>query len=111
MNELQRLDIFLSKNPKPQIVYVAGPYSQGDVAINVRTAMEVGMRINDAGHYAVIPHLTHFLHMTFPKPYEYWLKLDNRILPRCTSLYKIPGESSGADKEKFLAQKLGLIII
>ena len=96
---------------KPEIIYIAGPYSQGDVAVNVRTAMEVGMIYNDAGHYAVIPHLTHFLHMVFPRPYDYWLDLDNRIIPSCTAIHRIKGESSGADKEMELAKKLGLKIL
>ena len=95
----------------PEIIYVAGPYSKGDVALNVRKAMEVGMRFNDAGHYAVIPHFTHFLHMTFPRPYEYWLDLDNRIIPSCTAMHRIEGESSGADKEINFAKKLGLKIL
>ena len=96
---------------KPKIIYIAGPYSQGDVAVNVRNAMEVGMEFNDVGHYAVIPHLTHFLHMTFPRPYKYWLKLDNLIIPRCDSIYRINGDSSGADKEMDFAKKLGLEIL
>ena len=96
---------------KPEIIYIAGPYSKGDVAINVRNAMEVGMYYNDAGHYAVIPHFTHFLLMTFPRPYEYWLELDNRILPYCTAIHRIKGESSGADKEMDYAKRLGLKIL
>jgi hypothetical protein len=96
---------------KPEIIYVAGPYSQGDVAENVRNAMYKGMEINDLGHYAVIPHLTHFLHMFNPRPYKYWLDLDNRIIPKCTAITRIAGESDGADKELELAMKLGLKIL
>jgi hypothetical protein len=73
--------------------------------------MEIGTYFNDIGNYAVIPHLTHFLHMTFPKPYEYWIDLDNRIIPSCTAFYRIPGPSSGADKEFELAKSLGLKIL
>jgi len=91
-----------------KVVYIAGPYSNGDVAVNVRNAIEVGMRIADLGHYPLIPHLTHFAHLLFPRPYEYWLELDNRILERCDVLYRMSGSSSGADKELELAKKLGV---
>jgi len=96
---------------EPEVIFVAGPYSQGNMAYNVRKAMEVGIKLNDMGHYAVIPHFTHFLDMMFPRPYEYWLELDNRIIPKCTALYRIPGASSGADKELELAKSLGLKIL
>ena len=92
------------------IVYVAGPYSNGDVAINVRNAIEIGMRIFDTGHYSVIPHLTHFAHMLFPRDYEEWLDIDSRIIPKCDILLRIPGKSSGADKEVELAQSLNIPI-
>jgi hypothetical protein len=96
---------------KKDLIYVAGPYSQGDTAINVRNAIEIGMTYNDMGYYAVIPHMTHFLHLLFPRPYEYWLELDNRILPYCKGFHRIEGPSSGADKEMEFAKSLGLKIL
>ena len=64
------------------IIYVAGPYSKGDVAVNVRNAIDYGMKLNDQGHYAVIPH--------------------------CHEVHQLPGKSSGADKEMELARSLGI---
>ena len=90
------------------IIYVAGPYSKGDVAVNIRKAIDFGMKLNDQGHYAIIPHLTHFIHMIHPRPYEYWLDLDNRVIPCCDKLIRLTGESSGADKEVELAKSLGV---
>ena len=90
------------------IIYVAGPYSKGDVAVNVRNAIDYGMKLNDAGHYAVIPHLTHFTHMIHPREYKYWIDLDNRIIPHCHEVHQLPGESSGAEKEMELARSLGI---
>jgi hypothetical protein len=46
--------------------------------------------------------------MLFPRPYEFWLELDNQFLPCCAALLRLPGESSGADKEVQLAQSLGI---
>lgn len=94
-----------------KIVYVAGPYSKGDVAVNVKRAIDRGTIINDEGDYAVIPHLTHFMHMLHPRPYDYWIKLDNMIIPLCDKLIRLPGESSGADDEVKLAQSLRKEII
>ena len=89
-------------------VYIAGPYTKGDVALNVRNAFEVANRLADLGFAPFVPHATHFWHMLFPRPYEYWLELDNEFLPCCAALLRLPGESSGADKEVELARTLGI---
>src|SRR4051812_18389908 len=80
-------------------IYIAGPYSTGDMAVNVRTAYEVANRLADLGFAPFVPHATHFWHMLFPRPYEFWLDLDNQFLPCCEGLLRLPGISSGADKE------------
>src|SRR6267142_4253439 len=87
-------------------VYVAGPYTKGDFAINVRNAYEAANRLADLGFAPFVPHATHFWHMLFPRPYEFWLKLDNEFLPCCAAFLRLPGESSGADKEVQLAKTL-----
>jgi hypothetical protein len=87
-------------------VYIAGPYTKGDVAVNVRTAMLAGLTLLKAGHAPYVPHLTHFLHILDPQPYHVWLDLDNAYLPYCEALIRLEGESSGADAEVALAHKL-----
>jgi hypothetical protein len=89
-------------------VYVAGPYTKGDVAINVRKAYEAANRLADLGFAPFVPHATHFWHMLFPRPYEFWLDLDNQFLPFCEAVLRLPGPSSGADNEVHLAQRLGI---
>lgn len=89
-------------------VYIAGPYTKGDVALNVRAALQAASDLRDAGHAPYVPHLTHFWHMLFPRPYEDWLDQDNQYIPVCEALVRIPGESSGGDKEAALAQSLGI---
>lgn len=89
-------------------VYVAGPYTKGDVAVNVRAAFAAANQLADLGYAPFVPHGTHFWHMIFPRPYEFWLDLDNQFLPCCDALLRIPGESSGADKEAALAISLGI---
>jgi hypothetical protein len=89
-------------------VYVAGPYTQGDVAVNVRNAYEAASRLADLGFAPFVPHATHFWHMLFPRPYEFWLDLDNQFLPFCQALFRLPGPSNGADAEVKLAHGLGI---
>lgn len=89
-------------------VYIAGPYTTGDVAVNVRTAIAAGQQVLEAGHYPYIPHLTHFWHLLIPGPYEQWLKLDLEWLEACDALVRLLGESSGADHEMRRAKELGI---
>ena len=89
-------------------VYIAAPYTKGDVAVNVRSAYEAANRLADLGFAPFVPHATHFWHLLFPRPYEFWLALDNEFLPCCAAVLRLPGESNGADKEVALAQRLGL---
>jgi len=89
-------------------VYVAGPYTKGDVALNVREAVRVSDELLKLGYAPFCPHLTHFWHMLFPHEYQAWLDLDNEWVACCDVLLRIPGESSGADKEAALAESLGI---
>jgi hypothetical protein len=89
-------------------VYVAGPYTQGDVAINVRNAYAAADQLANAGIAPFVPHHTHFWHLLFPRPYEEWLKLDLAFLPSCDALLRLPGASNGADGEVAAARALGI---
>lgn len=89
-------------------VYVAGPYTKGDVVLNVREAVRVSDELLKLGYAPYVPHLSHFWHMLFPHEYQVWLDLDNEWVTCCDVLLRIPGESSGADKEVALAESLGL---
>lgn len=92
------------------LVYVAGPYTHGDTALNVRVAVLAGLQIQQAGHLAFVPHFNHFLHMVVPQGYEVWMCYDLRMLRRCDVLVRLPGYSPGADREVELAQNLRMPI-
>jgi Domain of unknown function (DUF4406) len=87
-------------------VYIAGPYTNGDVAVNVRNAYVAANRLADLGFAPFVPHATHFWHILFPRPYEFWLDLDNQFLPLCEAVLRLPGQSEGASKEVKSAQEL-----
>jgi len=89
-------------------VYVAGPMSAGDKAFNIRNAMKTAAELMEAGYAVYLPHLSHFMQMSFPQPYERWLAMDLEWLKVCDAFIRLPGVSRGADKEEVWAKGLGL---
>jgi hypothetical protein len=91
------------------LVYIAGPYTHPDPVENTRRAIERGMSIYDAGLAVVeIPHLTMLVHFLEPRPIEFWYAFDIDKLAHCHALYRLPGASSGADKEVAEAHALDM---
>jgi hypothetical protein len=41
-------------------VYLAGPYTKGDVAENIHNVIKVADTLTDCGYVPYIPHLSHF---------------------------------------------------
>ncbi len=80
-------------------VFIAGPYTLGDVAVNVRNACLAAERVVEMGHLPFVSLLYHFWHLISPHEYEYWTEMDNRWLAECDILLRLPGESAGADGE------------
>ena len=85
-------------------IFISGPYTKGDVAQNVKVAMDMSNELMNRGFAPYCPHLTHFLHMNHWQPYEKWLALDCEYLVLCDGVIRLPGESVGADKEVILAE-------
>ena len=95
----------------PLRVYIAGPYSGGDVAVNVFRAMQAWNALYDAGYAPFLPHLTHFIHIFAPRHYEEWLRYDLQWLPLCDVVVRLDGESKGADREEKEAGRLGIPVV
>ena len=98
------------KRNRPMRVYIAGPYSN-DPQGGTDNAIDAAEKVAERGHIPYIPHLTHYWEARHPHPYQFWLDYDNVFLPMCDVLLRLPGKSSGADKEVELADRLGLVII
>ncbi len=81
------------------IVYVAGPYTLGDVAINVSNMIKICNSLWSMGFIPYCPLLTHFWHLITPHPYEDWIEYDKIWVEKCDCLFRMPGKSSGADGE------------
>lgn len=89
-------------------IYIAGPYTKGDVALNVKDAIHAGDYVARKGWFPFIPHLSHFWHMLAPHEYEFWIKQDLEWLKVCHAILRISGESSGADQEVKIAKEMGI---
>jgi hypothetical protein len=89
-------------------VYVAGPYTRGDVAVNVRKAIDAADELLGLGYAPFLPHLSHFWHLCHQRPWEDWMRLDLAWLPKCDAVLRLPGESAGADREVDAAHVLGI---
>ena len=81
-------------------VYIAGPYTSGDQAVNVANAVKVADKLFKQGFIPYIPHLMHFWHMICPHEYDEWMMLDIEWLATCDLFFRLPGESPGADVEE-----------
>ena len=88
-------------------VYIASPYTKGDVAVNVRESILMAEKLRFLGYLPYCPFWTHFWHFLSPHEYEYWTGMDLEWLEICDCLLRLPGESSGADNEVAYMLKLG----
>jgi hypothetical protein len=81
---------------KKPFVYIASPYTKGDVAINVRSQMALfDELLSDEVVLPYIPLWSHFQHLLFPRPYQDWIAFDLAILPRFDALLRVDAEYSG----------------
>lgn len=92
-------------------VYIASPYSKGDVALNVRRQIEVADKLLNLGYVPFVPTLTHFWHLVCPEPYDVWLDYDLNWIADCDYLLRLDGESNGADREVDYALANDLIVV
>jgi len=91
-----------------KLAYIAGPYSAGDVGVNIRNAIAAGDQMWAKGYAPYIPHLNHLWQLISPKPYDEWIRIDIEILRRSDILVRLPGNSIGADDEVIFATHIGI---
>lgn len=89
-------------------VYIASPYTLGDVAINVKTQMDMADKLLDLGFIPFTPEYLHFQHMMHPRSYEEWMEYDKVWVLTCNCLLRLEGKSSGADEEVSMAKQAGI---
>lgn len=89
------------------LVYVAGPIT-GDPWGCVRRATHAAAILGDLGCHAYLPQLSILHEIVAPEPYEHWVEHGLAMVERCDGVYRIPGESPGADREVEHAHQLGI---
>lgn len=87
-------------------VYIASPYTLGDVAVNVKAQLDCVDELMNLGFAPFAPLYSHFQHMAHPRPYQDWIKIDLVWVEACDCVLRLPGESSGADGEVKLAKQM-----
>lgn len=95
--------------PHKPLVYLAAPYSIPDPVANTNDVVKFASLLLDDGRVVpLVPHLTLMWHMIAPREYEEWLEYDLHLLKRCDGLYRMAGESTGADREVERAEEWGI---
>ncbi len=98
-------------------VYIASPYTKGDVSVNTRFQCETWDRLmNDAKVWPIAPLWSHFQHTIFPRPYQDWIAYDLALIPKLDACLRLDSKydklnynetkSSGADGEVKLFTEL-----
>lgn len=98
------------RNHRPR-VYLAWPYSSGVPGWNVQVAINQADLLIRLGYAPLVPHLSHYIHDQFPQPYEVWMEICLAWIPCSQAVYRLPGESPGADRECELAASLGIPVV
>lgn len=80
-------------------VYVAGPMTTGDLIENIRNAINTAETIWEHGFIPFVPHLMHFYDIQHPHSYKEWIAYDLEWLRKCDAVFRMEGESNGADLE------------
>lgn len=89
-------------------VYVMGPFTQGDLMMNLRQVIDAAEQLRAAGHIPFLPHLSMFWHLVHPHDYEYWMSWDQDWLDVCEAAVRLPGPSSGSEREIARCKELNI---
>ena len=98
-------------------VYIAGPMTNGTGNCfnmkKVHEAIDTFFKLIEAGYAPHCPHLTVFCEFMEPHriSYESWLDLDMTYVAASDVVFRITGDSSGADREVAYAVSLGIPVV
>lgn len=87
-------------------VFIAAPmYTSGTMGGNLRKVLTAARHLIAEGFLPFIPHLYFFWDLMDPQPRDYWLLLDGLWVEECDCVYRMNGESKGADAEVIRATR------
>lgn len=91
------------------LVYLAAPYTRPDPIENTHRICKLATTlVNEGWCIPLVPHLTLLWHAIDPHPIEWWYQYDLDLLARCDAVWRIHGDSTGADAEVARANDLGI---
>lgn len=113
------IQITVSLMTKPLLILIAGPYRSGTdgdpdlIAQNLARLEEASGPIFRRGHVPMIGEwvalpVLRTLDATEDGDGDVMYETARRLLQHCDAVLRLPGESSGADKDVEIAQELGL---
>ena len=77
---------------------------------NLRQALAAGDAIMNAGGYPFIPQALFFWAVVTERSWQEWMEYDKVWLLSCDALFRLPGESKGADQEVEWARQAGMAV-
>lgn len=89
------------------LIYVAGPMTVNFIG-GLIDALDVGARLIEMGHVPYLPQTLMLMDvrktstadlMPGTPVYEAWMDFDFRVIDKCDAVYRLPGDSTGADRE------------
>ncbi len=83
----------------PIWIYIAAPYTHPDPIVNTRATVLAGEAVLQAGAFPIVPHTSMIWHLVSPHDVDWWYAFDLQLLERTDALLRLPGASTGADRE------------
>lgn len=99
-----------------KLLYIAGPYSIGNIQENIRRAEMISVNLIRSGFHVITPHKNTAGYEKYEDgnlTYETWTKMDLDILSRCDAIYVMVNSenSQGAKKEIEFARTMRMPVI
>jgi len=94
--------------PQRPFFYIAGPITLGNPMHSTKRAIEIADRITSIGGVCHVPHLSILWDTVSPKEWDYWINMDLEIILRADAVFRMEGESRGADIEVDFAIRQGI---
>lgn len=103
---------------KPLMIYVAGPMTHNFIG-GLIDALDVGAALIEMGHVIYLPQV--YMLMDVRKTgttdlapgtpvYEAWMDYDFKVIDKSDAVFRLPGSSTGADREVIYAKGQGKLI-
>ncbi len=91
-----------------KIIYVAGPMTKGSMAHNVGQAVRAAVELIKRGFAPHVPHLWFYVEVHHDLTWSEMMEVDEPAVRSAAAVLRLPGESTGADRECEWARAAGI---